>query len=140
MCMLIKRSIQTKKPNKDGFYTGWKVVTKANFPIFFYQGYNIGENISSRSYCLSQYSSELLSNQLTLKEIIDQKVDYGFHICLDRKDARLANQYSSTRRKKIIKVYYKREDVLAYGVWSDDKNVKQVVVDKMTIKSFEGVG
>jgi len=40
---------------------------------------------------------------------------------------------------KIIKVYFKPKDIVAIGTWSDNNDIREIVVNKLTIKSLKNV-
>ena len=48
MCLTINNSTKAKKPNKDGYCIGWKVMLKNNAAIFEDFRYKEGENVSNR--------------------------------------------------------------------------------------------
>jgi len=147
MCLIVKDGIKLGKINSEGFHIGWELITKDNLPVFMPMpvnlSYKIGENISNRSERCSPndiingtkfYIFENMGGRI--------RIDFGYHLCLTRKEARAIRHVGrpSQDRKtgKVIKVYYKPEDIIATGVWGDDGITKSVVVDKLTIKSLKG--
>ena len=117
MCLQVNFKIQNnRKPNKDGFLVGYKKITTSNSNVYSSARateYKVGENISSRKF-----------KDLTPYE--EYTVCEGFHISLSP----LMNSVSVY---KVITVYYKPEDVVAYGTFCGSRCV---VVTKMTIKSL----
>jgi len=139
MCLVVDKSIKPNKPNKDGFCIGWKIVKEDNSALIQDDWvYQLGENLSSRCYHSIDGREEI-----TVYE--------GFHLFLNKNGARKLWEYRKKRydkdytSKKLIKVFYKPEDVVAYGKMAysflgDPINeTPNVVVDKLTIKSLEKV-
>ena len=142
MCLIINKSIKPKKTNKDGFCIGWKVVSKDNASPFKWivknnsHQYKLGNNID-KNYIQTNH----------------EMITFGFHVCLSRKAAKDILTYVFVIRKKydgekVIRVYYRPEDVIGYGIsnmyngnWglSKDSNPKAVAVRALTIKSLKGL-
>lgn len=133
MCLIIKK-IRKPKVNKEGFCTAWKVVTEYNKSPFnciigekMLHTYKTGENIDKN------YNG------------ID--VNCGFHLFLKKRDAKelleeLEDDVDVVSAHKIIKVFYKPEDALAYGEATvmhllDGGFPNRVTVKKLTIKSLD---
>ena len=36
MCMFINKEVKARKPNKDGYCLGWKLISPDDTPIFMY--------------------------------------------------------------------------------------------------------
>jgi len=144
MCLLVDKSIKPNKPDKDGFCIGWKII-KENNSALIQDGYfyNLGLNFSSL-----YYDADIGPNfSIGYKRIYE-----GFHLFLNKNGARKLWNFRKKRydkdyidNTKLIKVFYKPEDVVAYGKmeysFSGDpiNETPNVVVKKLTIKSLEGV-
>jgi hypothetical protein len=143
MCLKIDKSVKLKKPNKDGFCIGWKLVREDNSALIqsSYK-YEVGLNFSDRI----EYP------ELEDEEKAFNSVDYGFHLFLQKNGAKKLLEYRINRygkddyknKCKLIKVFYKPKDVVAYGTMEynsfaeDELNkVHNVVVNKLTIKSLK---
>ena len=127
MCLFINNKVRNNHHKEDGYCVAYKNVTQTNYSP--YKGgykYSVGENISNRP-----------TTPLTCAEIIHNEIEKGFHLCLKYKDAKTTGKKYFTP-DKTIKVYYKPEDVVSYGMWENGKE-KTVVVTKLIIKSLEGV-
>ena len=161
MCMYVTKDNQFKlgRLNKEGYHTGWKLISKDNCSSFYslYE-YFIGVNISDRYFPstlkelgikdtehANLYTEEYRPYSLGSSYTNYFAVHHGFHICPTRSELRkLRNKNKNYRtitieKNKIIKVYYKPEDVIATGFWSDDHNIKTVVVNKLIVKSLDNV-
>lgn len=145
MCLVINQSIKSKKPDKDGFCIGWKLIKKDNSSLIQDHFYKVGLNISNRNISIGckEYSEE---------EKRSGKIYYGFHLFLNKRGAKRIAEYRKNRYEKhydpfkLIKIYYKPKDVIAYGTmeYTGDPNEEinetpNVVVNKLTIKSLERV-
>lgn len=145
MCLKIDKNIKPKKVNKDGFCVGWKLINENNSAIIQSDwDYKEGLNVSDRI----DYP-ELVKDENDFK-----RVDYGFHLFLDKKWAKKlydyrVNRYGYNSYKcctKLVKVFYKPKDVVAYGTMNytgipeeEINNAPNVVVRQLTIKSLTGV-
>ena len=74
-------------------------------------------------------------------EVLTNVVDLGFHICLTKEDVAKIVEYTKVNDPeinsiKVIEVFYKAIDVIAYGTWLLNKEVKCLVADKITINSL----
>ena len=132
MCLILKDDYKVKKSNKEEYCIGWKVINKDNTQWFKSVGfmvptpnhkYIIGENISNREY-----------KDLSTFECCSRVIEKGFHIFLYRKDARA--EHYRLDSNKIIKVFYKPEDIVAYGVWEMINSSPCVVTMKLTVKDL----
>ena len=139
MCMKITDP-RKLKVDKNGFCTGWKLVRKVDNSAPYHWVhrpyiYNEGENVCSRSVKINDYEARI------------GEVRTGFHIYQTRADARLGikiyadcmtNKPTEKEMVKIIKVYFKPEDIVAYGLSQDIlyRPAKSLVVTKLTIKSL----
>ena len=130
MCLEIVKNAKAKKPNADGYCIGWKVVDTDNgAPYHWVHGgylYKEGKNVSDR-----------LSKDIQSWE--HKNINHGFHVYGSRKSARLGKiryyalaQHCPHPKTKIIKVYFKPEDVIAYGTENE------IAVIKLTINSLKG--
>lgn len=148
MCLLVDKSVKpTKKIDKDGFLVGYKVLRKKNESPFFPQRYQNGWNFAFNEFGNPLYQQPSQSNYISSKETVIYR---GFHIFLKRQDARDCIRTRVNKGTcKIIKIHYKPEDVINYGVFIDwfastDYNreissVKCVVVTKAFVRSFEKI-
>ena len=138
MCLSLgMKKVRVKKPNKDGFCIGWKIVQLNNFaPFKSYFQYKLGEN---EAVLGKEYFPTL-------------EIRYGFHFFTTRYAARVDilgwKAIGEGGKHKIIKVYYKPEDVIAYGSFSENNYLKAghpvewfdcVCVKKLTVRSLEPV-
>ena len=125
MCMHINESIKAKK-TRDGWLTAYKVVEGLSnlSPCLSSHRYTIGENISDRT-------------KTTLSKKEKGVVIKGFHLFTNKVAAR---KWMSGTGTKTIQVFYKPEDVVAYGYTIfNNKSLSTVVVTKLTVKSLNGV-
>ena len=137
MCMNISESRKIKL-NSEGYHIGWKIVTYDNYAPYcwIHTGYlyKVGENTCCRDYPLTDAEKCL------------GEIRSGFHIYQTRQDARKGIKIyidccDSPSRVKIIKVYFKPEDIVAFGnVNLTDIHIstKNLVIKKLTIKSLKG--
>ena len=133
MCMVVNKTIKPNKVNAEGYCVGWKVLTSDNKSPFSagcgYQ-YKLEENVSSRP-TTGYIRGEKVLDLFTRKNYI-HRIWEGFHLSLTRKDARKI--FRKPQGRKVIKVFYKPQDVVAYGTFQDIPNV---VVTKLIVRSFE---
>ena len=140
MCLLKDNSIKPKKPNTEGFCIGWKVIRDNNIaPFRTNYLYKLGVNKA-----LSPTNDDLIDIAN-----VDNRVDTGLHLFLTRKDARTDiknwNEWKRITKNangfKIIKVYYKPEYVISYGVFPTGicDLTPCVAVKKLTVKSLNHV-
>ena len=133
MCLIRDKGANVKrKTDKDGFCIGWKILERDTnqAPYRWVHGgyqYAVGENISNRT-----------DAKLTDRELTSSFIYEGLHLHQTRKAARLGvGSYRINSEHcvptKIVKVFYKPEDVVDYGL-------SQVAVHKLTIKSLKNVG
>lgn len=132
MCLKIDNTVHNTRRKENGYCVAYKNVTKKIIhgreenlsPFNNKHKYNIGVNIANVGSAL-----------LTEEEVSTCCIDHGFHLFLDYKVAkRIAKEYNN----KTIKVYYKPEDVRAYGIW-EDRPIRNVVVTKLLVKSLKGI-
>jgi len=144
MCMMINNDVKLPTVDKDGYCVGYKIVMYNNSSFFFdHFKYKLGLNVSGR-----------VSKELVPYETINQQVDAGLHIFLDLKETKKEfrarnykyfrfcplNLFSLYRDEKIIKVYFKPEDVIATGFYFIGCNSKNAVVMQLFIKSLKPLG
>ena len=125
MCMHVKDEAVNPKVLKNGFVLGYKILINndRNVSPCEYFKYVLGENISDR------ISKERF-------EYEKYGIVKGFHIFRNLKSAKIWLDMN----EKIIKVYYKPEDVVAYGdTFYGLTKLPTVVTMKLTIKSFDGI-
>lgn len=149
MCLRKYKETRNNHHKEDGYCIAYKVIRKNNFSIFCQKEtfiYHIGENIPDATFHPDIYAFYLNKNYVE-----GERVDYGLHLFLDKSIAKGLISWNekhimnSSENMKIIKVYYKPEDVIAYGRSNtfhsfDDKEVeKSVVVRKLTIKSLDPI-
>ena len=127
MCLVINKKVRNNHRKEDGYYVGYKVIYKeSNESIYRDHIYKTGVNHSDRKdKALAEY------------EITQGAVHYGFHLFLNLKDAR--QKSCGYGQRKIIKVFYKPEDVVVYGNWEEERGSSNVVVTKVLVKSLNGI-
>jgi len=129
MCLFVEK-IKKPKVHKNGFCTAWKVITDDNKSPFF----NVISQYRVHSYQIGENIDKFYNG-------ID--VDYGFHLLLKKGDAKiLSKDKCFSRPVKAIKVFYKPEDVIAYGksnVTILNNLPHGVTVKKLTVKSLDEV-
>jgi len=135
MCLSINKNVKLPKVQKDGYCIGYKVISKLNNDsLYHFYGYEIGVNKSTRE-----------GKFLTQAEISSGTVQKGFHIFLRLRTAKRAmyfksGYYNFSSTRKIIKVSYKPEDVVALGTWEwSPISPHNVVVTEMLIKSLDHI-
>ena len=135
MCLVITEPRKIKS-DIDGLCVGWKILTIDNkSPYYGKNPWKVGEVLSDRT-----------SNTLTASEEKTQAISNGIHVFQTRKDARIGiGVYkrwmgSSAEKIKLVKVYFWREDIVAFGCpesfWPQTRNI---VLTKITIKSLKAV-
>lgn len=146
MCLKVYKKIRNNHHKENGYCVAYKVIRKDNFSIFYQKEtfqYHIGENVPKVTI--------FFKSHLNRKYNVGDDVDDGLHLFLDKSMAKgliLWNEkhsYNCPENMKVIKVFYKPEDVIAYGVsntyfyFSDNEVEKSVVVRKLTIKSLDPI-
>lgn len=124
MCLIINK-VKSPKVQKDGYCVGYKVIYSSNNESIYRSNfYALGENNSTRE-----------NKALSLYEINCDKVSEGFHLFLRLKDAK--SQCNDVR--KVIRCFFKPEDVVAFGTWECGDGCPNVVVTKLLIKSLDHI-
>ena len=133
MCMKIitYKKLHRPKVNQDGYCLGYKVLDLNDCSP--YQGilYKRGINKSDRE-----------STELTTQETFSGLIRNGFHLFLSLKEAKkeVLEWDDNIVNTKIVKVYFKPEDIVAIGIWDDTGiNVRNAVVTKLLIKSLKNI-
>jgi len=127
MCLVINKKVRNNNHKEDGYCVGYKSIYKdSNESIYRDHIYRIGENKSDRG-----------DNTLTQSETLYLTVHYGFHLFLHLRDAK--DKTLGYSQRKIIKVFYKPEDVVAYGNWEEERGSPNVVVTKVLVKSLNDI-
>ena len=130
-------------PDKDGYCRGYKITKQDSSSPYFEHVFAIGENVSNRT---CKCSDKKCPNCRDLNPT-DKKelpiVGKGFHLFPDFKKA---TKYIETCHRapepqyfhgyKIIEVFYKPEDVIAYGLSGSDF---AVAVMKLDVRSLEEI-
>ena len=141
MCLLKDKKVRNNHHKEDGLYVAYKIIRNDNVAPFQDSfKYSIGINIAEMSYLEEENSTFAFSGLhlfLSLKETKDFFHRSSSCFCLlDH----LVFEYV-----KIIKVFYKPEDVLFYGHSIDapweaaKKNGRSVVVKSCLVKSLEPI-
>jgi hypothetical protein len=137
MCLLKDKKVRNNHHKEDGYCIAYKIVQNHNHSPFMNDfQYKVGVNIPEKN------SSE--------KNRFSMFAFSGLHLFLSLKEAKAfaSNQFKYELIKKlikIIKVFYKPEDVLFYGHTIDaafqyaKKNGRSVVVKSCLVKSLEDV-
>jgi len=129
MCLLKDKKVRNNHHKENGYCVAYKIIRDSNYAPFMDNfKYSTGINIAERNYeeNNSTFAFSGLHLFLSLKETKDFFLD------------RFAFEYV-----KIIKVFYKPEDVLFYGHSIDapfpaaKKNGRSVVVKFCLVKSLE---
>ena len=122
---------------ENGYCKGYKVIKTNNSSPYFDHLFKLGENVSSRKCKCGDKECKLCV------DIKSGFVSSGFHLfpALDKAIRYFASAIRPPEPQyfqgfKIIQVYYKPEDVVAYGLNGSDLGV---VVMKLEIESLEGV-
>jgi len=122
--MAIDNTVKIPKPNKEGYCVGYKSIRKDNRSSWRLFKYNKGVNVSDRPY-----------QELTNEEKITNRISQGILVFLNLEEARVEAKHW---REKVIKVYFKPEDVVATGTYTSYNTIlsKNAVVMKVLIKSL----
>ena len=151
MCLRVRQSVgeaakKSHKPDAEGFMVGWKLVTPKNEAIFYPKvgrEYKVGDR--EEKFCRQPYTFYVKPYKFNDEAFIGA----GIHLFANREHARWFRNYCKMYRPqfagaKLIKVYYKLEDVLAYGCMNYTgsltgkvDNLDNVVVTKIRIKSLK---
>ena len=138
----LKDMTNIPKPNKDGYCKAYKVIYSREIPHLteyakeycnFYR-----HNCDLRDYTLLYTIGPMIAEHKEDYPKEPKKTDIlreGFHLILTLKDAQ---EWIKTFYAKVIEVYYKPEDVVAYGFLVGSK-IQGVVVKQMEVKSLEEV-
>jgi len=143
MCLRVNKKVRNNHHKENGYCVAYKVIFHDNTTLFARCDdfvYTIGENVPYRLY-------ELDYKRSLFQRFNDETVYFGLHLFLDKCIAKkLVSRHNDTDSKnaKMIKVYYKPEDVIAYGKSNtftsfDVGGEKSVVVRKLTIKSLDPI-
>ena len=128
MCLRVDKSVKAKKPNSLGYCVGWKLMTKFHNAIYSCGDYKLGLNTSNRQNKSHGCDTGLNDDQIHYKQEMHRNlVAKGYHLFLKRDDARYLKKISILEDELeegliIVKVYYKPEDVVAYGKCSIHSN------------------
>ena len=149
MCLRVNKKVRNNHHKEDGYCVAYKVIFHDNTTLFARCDdfvYTIGENVP---YKQNENGHEW---SLSLNSFEGQIVYFGLHLFLDKRMAKKLveheNRFGVGRGDdlcKMIKVYYKPEDVIAYGrsntfhSFDDNEVEKSVVVRKLTIKSLDPI-
>ena len=135
MCLKIDTSIKLRKTNKNGYHIGYKSIYLDNTSSYQNCQLKNGVNTSNRK-----------NKEFTPFEKNTNLIESGYHIFLDIKDAlEECNHWSNNtwlgRPEKVIRVYFKPEDIVSTGFFYNSRKgtSKNVVVMKMDIKSFSKI-
>ena len=127
MCLKINYNIKASRVNKDGYCVGYKVVEVEQDGLkSYYKGFK---------YCIGDFVSNRKSAQLEYNEVYE--INLGFHLFTTRNEARRFKTGKFATR--MIRVFYKPEDAVAYGFFLNRGCYESVVVHKMTISSLKAI-
>ena len=139
MCLKVNKKVRNNHHKEDGYCVAYKVIFHDNTTLFARCDdfvYTIGENVPYKQNEYGHNGSSMLFNNET--------VYFGLHLfldkCIAKKLVSILNN-AEPKNAKMIKVYYKPEDVIAYGksnTFRYDRE-KSVVVRKLTIKSLDPI-
>lgn len=141
MCLVVNKAVRNNHHKENGYCVAYKVIRLNNSTLFSQINkflYKVGENTPSEP-----------SYNFNKKYYYEDRVDYGLHLFLDKSIAKKLILYNEMtvqnhpENMKMIKVYYKPEDVIAYGksntITFGFDIEKSVVVRKLTIKSLDPI-
>ena len=133
MCLVVNMDVKAKKTNAEGFCVAWKVIRKVENRQWYKSAVS-GETLPNYQYVLG----ENVSNRLSKKDPWEvNEINKGFHCFLYRSDARkLIKNIHTPKDAKVIQVFYKPEDVIAYGFRWGSSVDKCVAVMKLTVKDL----
>ena len=144
MCLVVNKTVRNNHHKENGYCVAYKVIRLDNSTLFVRSYdflYKVGENIP----CEPSY---IFNKKYCYAERVE-RVEYGLHLFLDKSIAKGLISYfertyllqNAAENMKIIKVYYKPEDVIAYGFSNTyrGEREKSVVVRKLTIKSLDPI-
>lgn len=129
MCLLIDKKVRNNHHKEDGYCVGYKVLRDNNNSPYRGRSYSIG------------WQEAFLKEEENLQE-----VRYGLHLFLNKKEAMMELKdwgiIWGSSNYKIIKVYYRIEDVIAYGTFDIMRTrgiTKSVAVKKLLVKSLKDI-
>ena len=128
MCLVINKRVKLPKVQKDGYCIGYKVISNMNDSVYQVHQYTIGLNRSTR-----------MDKRFDEYEVYNNRIERGFHIFLRLRTATDKMYRGISRYRKLIKVFFKPEDVVALGTWQLKNSSHNVVVTKMFIKSLDHI-
>ena len=136
MCLIIDKKVRNNHHKEGGYCVGYKVLRSDNRSPYQFATYGIGWKEAT----------------LRIEPYPTYKVNYGLHIFLNKKEAILERSSPDSPDSpdfKIIKVYYKPEDVIAYGTFDMWRlslanvniitSVVNVAVKKLLVKSLKDI-
>ena len=138
MCLKIDPDVQLPQANTQGYCVGYKVIRTNNYPSYQH----------GIPYKKGIVESDRGSKELTESEQASKNILSGIHIFLDFQDAKIEVDHWNRdyHNEKIIKVYFKPEDVIATGYFyayhiegSDVIKFKTTVVMKVLVRSVKGI-
>lgn len=142
MCLLKDKKVRNNHHKEDGYLVAYKIVNENNRAPFMRDfKYEVGENPA--------YKNPVFQPHPSRDGLLDFAF-YGLHLMLSLEETKdfVVSHFSdefALFNAKIIKVYYKPEDVIAYGYAIDaafynaKKNGRSVVVKSCLVKSLEDV-
>ena len=130
------------KADKEGFLKAYKVIYSRDVPYFteYAKEYcnTYKDNCSLLDYTFIYQLGLNVARHNEDYPINPREPDIireGLHLMLTLKDAQ---EWIKMSYNKIVEVYYKKEDVIAYGFLQGTK-IQGVIVKQLIIKSLEGI-
>jgi hypothetical protein len=133
MCLAIDKKVRNNHHKENGYCVAYKIILRNNKPpCFMSYKYKVGIN-----------HAKLDKREMALQGVYNPLLKFhGLHLILSLEEAK-AYRYNNCPDTKIIKVFYKPEDVIAYGHsvhtvgLSAKYQGRSVVVKSCLIKSLE---
>jgi len=146
MCLLKDKKVRNNHHKENGYCVAYKIINENNRAPFMRDfKYKVGENPANPAYKVGEIP---VFQAHPSRDGLRDFAFYGLHLMLSLEETKdfVVSHFSdefTLFNAKIIKVYYKPEDVIAYGYAIDaafynaKKNGRSVVVKSCLVKSLE---